>query len=65
MDFRTKFHTNKRFVWVSTEFVVEYFAGGDGDCFENVPGHVQDDKVANSNMDSGMECGMGDGQWLG
>jgi len=47
-------------MFISTEFIMEYFSFCYGDCLEDIPGHVEDDKVAVSYMGSRVECGVGD-----
>ena len=59
MDFRAEFDTDQVGVFVSTEFVVEYFSFSDGDGFEDIAGHVEDDQVAVRYCRARVECGMG------
>lgn len=56
MDFRTEFNANQGIVCISTEFVMEFFAGSDDDCLEEITGHEYDDQVADADVGSGVEC---------
>jgi hypothetical protein len=41
MNFGSEFLSDEGIVRVSSEFVVEYFTGGDGDGFQDISGHEE------------------------
>jgi hypothetical protein len=57
MDLGTELLANERIVRVSSELVMEDLAGRDGDGFEDISSHVEDDQVADGYMSSRVKYG--------